>query len=54
MKVLNTCITQNGSVAASSLVAFPSHLIPRSVSGSVKSIALFSVTMLEKLGTEAI
>ena len=51
-KVLNTCIMQNGSATVSSVVAFPSHTILRSGSDSVKSIAPFSVTMLEKLGTK--
>ena len=32
----------------------PSHLIPQSGSDAVKSITPFSITMLEKLGTEAI
>ena len=40
----------NGSVAVSTMVAFPSHLIPRYGSDAVKSVAPFSVTMLEKLG----
>ena len=46
-KVFNTCIMQNGSVSASSLVASPSCLIPRSRSDAVKSIAPLSVNMLK-------
>ena len=44
----NTCIMQNGSAVESSLVEFPAHLIPRSGSDAVKSVAPFSITILEK------
>ena len=39
----------NRIIAASSMVASPSHLIPRYGSDAVKSIAPFSITIMEKI-----
>ena len=53
-EVFNKYIMQNRSVSASSLVASYSHLITRSGSYAVKSIAPLSVIMPEKSVIEAI